>query len=113
MMPTRRRISRRSLSPGAAALTLSLAVAAVAGAEVFALRAKERAENPPRRIDASYCTNCHKDAAGLKKLRLKEGGSGFLFNADGTLRDPAFAARHATRYREPAPSRSAAPATAP
>jgi len=85
----------RALSPGAVALTLTLAIAATSAVEVYALRAKERAENPPQRIDAAYCTKCHSDAKSLAKMRLKEGSSHFLFNADGTLRDPAFAANHA------------------
>jgi hypothetical protein len=101
---TRQRTSR-ALSPAAVALTLTLAVAATSTVEVYALRAKERAENPPQRIDAAYCTKCHSDAKSLAKMRLKEGKSHLLFNADGTLRDPAFAAHHAasTSYGLPYP----------
>jgi hypothetical protein len=94
-MPMTPRRPGRSLSPRTVALTLTVAVALTAAAEVSALRAKERADNPPQRIDAAYCTKCHTDAKSLAKLRRKEGGSHFLFNADGTLRDPAgFAAQH-------------------
>lgn len=68
------------LSSRAVAALLTLALVAVGTVEWKALLAKERRENPPRLLDLAYCTKCHSDAKMLKKMRIKEGSSHFLFN---------------------------------
>ncbi len=76
------------------AISLTTICVVVGVVEVKALEAKEHADNPPKVVDAAYCLKCHNTPKGLKELRMKEGTAGFLFNKDGTLRDPKFTALH-------------------
>jgi hypothetical protein len=46
---------------------------------VIEWRAVSATDPPPRTIDRAYCIRCHSDAAMMRKMRLKEGGAGFLF----------------------------------
>jgi len=80
------------LSFRAVALLLVTACTLIGTVEIKALKAYELAKNPPQKVDAGYCLKCHSDSKTIKMMRMKEDGSGVLFNADGTFKDPKFAA---------------------
>ncbi|MDX1933199.1 MAG: hypothetical protein SFU56_11380 [Capsulimonadales bacterium] len=77
----------KQLAPHTVIITLTLAAVVIGVVEVKVLEAREQAENPPQVIDTAYCVRCHSTPEDLARLRRKEGNSGFLFNADGSLRD--------------------------
>jgi hypothetical protein len=86
------KITNRNLSPRATALVLATACTVIGAVELQALKAHELARNPPQKIDTAYCLKCHSDPKTIKMMRMKEGGSSVLFNADGTFKDSKFAA---------------------
>ena len=89
---------RSKLSIRTSALVVVSFCLVVATIEIHAVRAKELAANPPRRMDAAYCVKCHSDAKTIRTMRMKEDGANFLFNPDGTFKDPKFAALNSSHH---------------
>lgn len=87
-MQTTTRPTKRNLSARTSVITLFLAVGVITVVELQALRIKEAKANPPSRVNAQNCLKCHSDEKTIRMMRMKEDGSGTLFNADGTFKDP-------------------------
>ncbi len=67
--------------------SVSLVIGAL---ELQALKAKEYWRNPPGKISAGRCLQCHTDPKSIKGLRDKEDGQQLLFNADGTFKEEKY-----------------------
>jgi len=86
-----RKIVQRQLSFQISALILLTACLIVGGVEIQALRAKEPTVDPARKVNAAECVRCHSDQKSINVMRLKEDGGNYLFNSDGTFKDPKLA----------------------
>jgi hypothetical protein len=81
----------RRLSPVSALAALLTGCLVIAGVEMQAIRAHEAPKLGPHKMDAAYCVSCHRDQKTIQTMRMKEDGANFLFNPDGTFKDPKFA----------------------
>lgn len=71
---------------------VSIACVCIGAAQIKAPRAKEPSPLPPQKLHAAECIRCHSDQKTIRMMRLKEDGAGYLFNPDGTFKDPTLAA---------------------
>ena len=82
----------RRLSFRSSALVL-LSVLLIAGTvELKALKAREPSASTPKKFSSGECIRCHSDQKTIDLMRMKEDGTGFLFNKDGRFKDPKLAA---------------------
>jgi len=72
-------------------ISISAGLALITVVEIQALNAKERAALPPQTFNAVECVRCHSDQKTINMMRMKEDGAGYLFNPDGTFKDPKLA----------------------
>src|SRR5690348_17017620 len=81
----------RKLSMHTSAIAVLSACLIVGTVELRALRAKEPGIDPARKLNAAECVRCHSDPKSINVMRLKEDGANYLFNSDGTFKDPKLA----------------------
>lgn len=82
------------LSYRSATLLLTFACILIGAVEIKALIAKEPFAQTPQKLNAAECIRCHSDPKTIKIMRLKEDGSNYLFNSDGTFKDPQLQKRY-------------------
>src|SRR5438105_1032841 len=82
--------SRLSFRSSALVLLSSLLIAGTV--ELKALKAREPSAGAPKKFSSGECIRCHSDQKTIDVMRMKEDGTGFLFNKDGTFKDPKLAA---------------------
>ena len=81
----------RKLSFRTSALVVLTACLIVGTVEFQALKAKEPMLKPGQKVNAAECVRCHSDPKSINIMRLKEDGGNYLFNSDGTFKDPKLA----------------------
>ena len=85
------RTYKRRLSVRTSVAVIAAAVLIAGAAELKALKAKEDWLNHPKKLNAAECVRCHSDQKSISVMRIKEDGAGYLFNKDGTFKDPSLA----------------------
>ena len=75
----------------ASALVLATVLLGAGAFEIKALVAKEPTSNHAKKFNEAECVRCHSDQKTISIMRMKEDGTGFLFNKDGTFKDPKLA----------------------
>ena len=73
----------------------------MAGIEIKALIAKEPQLNAPRQIESVECVRCHSDKQSLAIMKWKEDGMCYLFNKDGSFKDPKLARNKDGSFKDP------------
>jgi hypothetical protein len=80
------------LSFRTSALVVTTACLIVGAVELQGLKAKEPVVDPTHQVNAMTCVKCHGDEKTIQMMRMKEDGTNYLFNPDGTFKDPKLAA---------------------
>ena|SRR5258708_5219505 len=91
----------RKLSLGTSALVILTATLVVGAVEIKALIAREPSAQPLPKFDAMECVKCHTDKKTIDMMRYKEDGENFLFNKDGTFKDPRLATNKDGSFKDP------------
>jgi hypothetical protein len=89
------------LTRKSALIIFSCSLLAVAGVEIKALMAREPELHAPKKLDAVECVRCHTDNQSLAVMRWKEDGMGYLFNKDGSFKDPKLARNKDGSFKDP------------
>ena len=91
----------RTLSRGSSAICVTLVTLVVGAVEIKALIAREPESRPPAKMDAVQCVACHSDEKAIAQMRMKESGANYLFNPDGTFKDPRLARNKDGSFKDP------------
>lgn len=86
----KQRINRK-LSFGTSAMVILTATLIVSAVELRALHSKEAPAKAGGNVNAAECVRCHSDQKSINMMRLKEDGTNYLFNSDGSFRDSKLA----------------------
>jgi cytochrome c553 len=80
----------KKLSVSISAVVISIACLMAGAVEIQALKAKDLRDHPAAKQDAAECLRCHADQKTINMMRLKEGGTQYLFNSAGEFKDSKY-----------------------
>lgn len=98
--------TKKQLSFKTSALIVMVAVLIIGTAEFQALKAKEPVIKPPNTLNSAECVRCHHDPKSIATMRNKEDGTNYLFNPDGTFKDPKLSYLNSYHKKKDAPAKA-------